>query len=167
MRKYVMAFAASALAVCAGWAAFPQAGEATVQSGGERYAAIATRYSGSVPYRGGTAANAASRQQAAQRALAACGGPDCVLVLEFSGRGCGVYQASNDGRDYAWGWSMEEQRGAAEAEALRQCQSQLHAGERCVNKTLVCNTRGGAATVIFGKENESNNADGDDEDDWF
>ncbi len=162
MRTFFVFTAASALGLGATWVALPASGNAAstdaaaLQSRGETYAAIAASYSSGQPFRSGTGSNASSRAEAARRAMASCrasGGDDCTLVLEYSGRGCGTYQVSNDGADYAWGWAMEPVGADADRIALSQCQAQLNAGETCAYRARVCSSRGGTPQLIRGKEN--------------
>ena len=162
MRAFYMFTAASLLGLGAAWTALPSSGSAAtasaaaLQSGGEAYAAIAASYSGGRPFHSGTGANASSRAEAAQRAMASCraaGGNDCTLVLEYSGRACGTYYVSNNGADYAWGWAMEPVGAEADRISLAQCQAQLRPGETCNGRVRVCNSRGGTPQLIQGKEN--------------
>ena len=162
MRAFYMFTAAATLGLGAAWLALPSSGSAAtadsaaLQNRNEAYAAIAASYSAGEPFHSGTGADASTRAQAAQRALGSCrasGGRNCVLVLEYRGRACGTYHVSNDGADYAWGWAMEPQRSDADRIALAQCEAQLNPGENCAARVRVCNSRGGAPSVIEGKEN--------------
>lgn len=136
-------------------------GSAVAQGGDARetYAAIAAGYSDSAPFASGTANDAESRAAAARQALASCRSSDCVLILEYSGRGCSSYYVSNDGADYAWGWALEPALSDADRIALEVCEEQLRPGEWCNHSVHVCNVSGGEPQIIQGKSSKGEDQD--------